>query len=198
MRDPGIGTVAVTAPAHGLTSGTRILIANYGGHPSYNGYHTVTVLDENTLTLPILFAGNDAAKGVWVILDEDNRYHAFTDAGATAMLTLRADPREDHVIYDTAGSSFLRVWLKVSCSRTGFIKRFEDRHGAIGIGPLDVVVCGVNDRPVVLPDPVGLDVLEPLITPATPLAAVLADGCGSLVQPAAGFGYERPCRCSGA
>ena len=173
---PGSAPVAVTVPAHGLTSGTRILIANYGGHPSYNGYHTVTVLDENTLTLPILFAGNDAAKGVWVILDEDNRYHAFTDAGATAMLTLRADPREDHVIYDTAGSSFLEGLAEGELFTDRFYQAVEDRHGAIGIGPLDVVVCGVNDRPVVLPDPVGLDVLEPLITPATPLAAVLADG----------------------
>lgn len=173
---PGEAPVTVHAPSHGLASGTEILIANYGGHPSYNGYHAVTVLDADTFTLPIFYVDNHASKGVWVVLDESNRYHVVTDKGATVNLTLRADPREDHIIYDASTSAFLNTLAEGERYTNRFYQAVVDSHGAIGVGPIDIVVVGLNDTPVARPDPEGLSILNPLLTPSNTLEQVLSSG----------------------
>jgi VCBS repeat-containing protein len=173
---PGEAPLTVHAPSHGLASGTEILIANYGGHPSYNGYHAVTVLDADTFTLPIFYVDNEAAKGVWVVLDESNRYNVVTDKGATVALTLRADPREDNMIYDASTSAFLNTLAQGELYTNRFYQAVVDRHGAIGIGPIDIVVVGLNDTPVARPDPEGLSILNPLLTPSNTLEQVLSSG----------------------
>ena len=173
---PGQTPVTLLAPGHGLADGTEILIANYGGHPSYNGFSTVTVVDADTLTIPRFFVDNDDAKGVWVVLSETNRYHAVTDVGAAVDLTLRADIREDHLIYDASTSSFLNGLAEGERFTNRFYQAVVDSHGAIGIGPVDVEVVGLNDPPIVLPDPDGLGVLAPLVNPSNTLAQVLANG----------------------
>ena len=52
---PGVSPVTVNAPAHGLANGTTVLVSGYGGHPSYNGYHVVTVTGTDSFTLPVAF-----------------------------------------------------------------------------------------------------------------------------------------------
>jgi VCBS repeat-containing protein len=169
-------TVTIRSPSHGLSSGTEILIANYGGHPSYNGYHTVTVLDNDTFTIPQFFVDNDSAKGVWVVLTDSNRYHAVTDVGATVDLTLRADIREDHLIYNAATSSFLNGLAEGERYTNRFYQAVADSHGAIGIGPVDIVVVGLNDTPTAPPDPDGLSILTPLVNSSNSLENVLSEG----------------------
>ena len=172
----GAMPVAVHAPGHGLTSGTRVLIANYGGHASYNGYHTITVVDADTFTIPNYYSGNHAVKGVWAILNEANRYNATTPAGAAVTLTLRSDPREDNFVYKASVSAFLDGLAEGEVYVDRFWYAVEDRHGAIGLGPVDVEVTGLNDTPVGNPDADSLAVLDPLVTVSNTLDEVLSGG----------------------
>lgn len=173
---PGAQPVTVTSSNHLLSSGAEVLIANYGGHPSYNGYHTITVIDDHTFTIPRFYVDNHSDKGIWVILNESNRYAAVTDVGATVNLTLRADPDEDHVIYDANASSFLRGLAEGKLHTNRFWYAIEDSHGAIGIGPVDVIVEGINDPPVPRPDPDSLHLLLPIVDGTNTLAVVLEQG----------------------
>lgn len=173
---PGATPVTVTAPAHGLTSGDEILIANYGGHPSYNGYHVVTVVDADSFTIPTFYIDDAPDKGVWVLLNESNRYDALTDVGAVVSLDLRANPEEDHLLYDASVSAFLQGLAEGERYTNRFFYAVEDSHGAIGIGPIDVVVEGVNNTPVPNPDPGALEQLAPLVNGSNTLADVLAGG----------------------
>lgn len=172
----GSSPVTVQAPGHGLVTGTEILIANYGGHPTYNGYHTATVVNADAFTIPVFYVDDDADKGAWVILNESNRYAAVTDVGAGVGLTLRADPTEDHILYDAAASAFLNGLAEDELYTNRFYVAVEDSHGGIGLGPVDVVVRGLNDPPVPGPDPDGLGVLDPLLNASNTLEEVLAGG----------------------
>ena len=100
--------VTVHAAAHGLSTGDEVLIANYGGHPSYNGYHIVRVVDADSFEIPRFFVDDHSVRGVWVQLNESNRYNAITDVGAIVTLTLRANSREDHIAYDATASADLQ------------------------------------------------------------------------------------------
>lgn len=173
---PGQMPVTVHAPGHGLNTGEEILIANYGGHPSYNGYHGVRVLDADTFAIPRFFVDDHPDKGVWVRLDESNRYEAVTDVGSVATLTLRADPREDHIIYNATASAYLQGLAEGELYANRLYYAVEDRNGGIGIGPLDVVVVGVNNPPEPQPDPDSLDQLDPLVDASNTLENVLSGG----------------------
>ncbi len=172
----GAMPVTVHAPAHGLSTGTEVLIANYGGHASYNGYHVATVVDADTFTIPCYYKDNDAVKGLWTVLDETNRYNAVSQAGASVLLTLRATPQEDNFLYDASVSAFLNGLAEGEVYTDRFWYAVEDRHGAIGVGPVDVEVTGLNDTPVAGPDPGSLGVLEPLVTASNSLDDVLSGG----------------------
>ena len=87
---PGASPVTVTAPAHGLVNGTTVLISGYGGHPSYNGYHVVTVTGTDTFTLPVAFVDNAATKGLWTVLTNGNRLATTSKDGAEVTLEIRA------------------------------------------------------------------------------------------------------------
>jgi VCBS repeat-containing protein len=173
---PGAAPVTVQAPAHGLSSGDEILVANYGGHPSYNGTHAVTVLDDDSFTLPRFFVDDHPDRGVWVVLNEATRYAALTDVEAEVTLVLRADPREDHILYDASASSFLQGLAEGELYTNRLYYAVADRNGGIGIGTLDVVVVGVNNTPVARPDPSSLGQLDPLVGGSNTLADVLAGG----------------------
>lgn len=190
---PGEAPVTVRAPGHGLATGAAILIANYGGYPTYNGYQTVTVVDEDTFTIPVYFVDDQADKGLWVVLNDDNRYHIVTDVGATVDLVLRADVREDCLIYDAAASAFLKGVAEGENYTNRFYQAVQDSHGAIGIGPVDVVVSGINDTPVAPPDPSGLSVLDPLVSPSNTLENVLASGLELLYTLPAASGAAARC-----
>ncbi len=173
----GSQPVIVHAPAHGRTSGDEVLIANYGGHASYNGPHVVTVLDADRFTVPVFYVDNAPDKGVWVILNEATRYETETDVGATVKLALRADQTLDHIIYDANASAFLRTLAEGQLYTNRFWYAVEDSHGGIGIGPIDVIVEGVNDPPVVNPDPDSLGELLPIVDGTTnTLETVVAEG----------------------
>jgi len=173
---PGQTPVAVHAPAHGLSTGEKVLIANYGGHSSYNGYHTVSVLDDDTFTIAKFFVDNHAEAGVWVRLDESNRYAAVTDVGAAVTLILRADQQEDHMIYNAATSAFLQGLAEDELYTNRFYYAVADSHGGIGIGPLDVVVTGLNNAPSPQDDPAALGLLGPLVNAGSTLENVLSGG----------------------
>jgi VCBS repeat-containing protein len=173
---PGESPVIVHSPAHGLTSGTELLIANYGGHMSYNGSHVITVLDADSFSIPRFFVDNDPVRGVWVVLNDANRYQATTDVGAVVTLNLRADPREDHLIYDANPSAFLNGLAEGETFTNRFYYAVTDQQGGIGIGPVAIVVTGLNDTPVASPDPNDLGGLDPLVGGSNTLESVLDDG----------------------
>lgn len=182
----GAQPVTVHSSAHGLTSGTEVLIANYEGHPSYNGVHEVTVLDDDSFTIPRFYVDDHANRGVWVVLNESNRYDAVTDVEATVKLVLRADQQEDHLIYDASASAYLQGLAEGELYTNRLYYAVEDTHGGIGIGPLDVVVVGENNTPVALPDPDTLGQLGPLVNESNTLEGVLSDGLDLMyVLPAA-------------
>ena len=168
--------VTVTSLQHGLSNGDTVLIANYGGHASYNGYHVVTVVDADTFTIPKFFVDDAPEKGVWVVLDDGNRYAATTDVGADVTLTLRANATEDHLIYDASVSDFLQGLAEGETYTNRFYYAVEDSHGGIGIGAIDMIVEGVNNTPVALPDADSLDILDPLVGTNGSLSQVLATG----------------------
>ena len=184
----GVSPVTVHAPAHGLATGADVLIANYGGHATYNGYHAITVIDADTFTIPVYFVDNDAFKGVWVVLNDSNRYDAVTDVGAEVTLITRANAYEDCFIYNAAASTFLKGVAEGEKYTNRFYQAVKDSRGAIGIGPVDVVVDGINDTPVSHPDPDGIDVLNPLVTASNTLENVLSVGLDLLytLPPASG------------
>lgn len=59
--------VRVTAPAHGLAEGDRILITG-SGKAEYNGEFTVSIINAGSFSIPVVFdatTGNPATKGTW-------------------------------------------------------------------------------------------------------------------------------------
>ena len=172
----GAAPVTVHAPAHGLASGTEILIANYGGHPSYTGYHVITVVDDDTFTIPVSYVDDHAQKGMWAILNDANRLQITTAAGAPVALTLRDDPSENHLVYRAGDSDFLDGLAEGERFDDTFWYAVEDSHGAIAIGPVTVEITGVNDAPAPGDDPGGLGILDPLVSPSNTLEQVLANG----------------------
>ncbi len=57
----------ITAPAHHLQSGDRVLITG-AGNAAYNGEFEVTVVNANSFSIPVTYdaaAGNPSVKGVW-------------------------------------------------------------------------------------------------------------------------------------
>ena len=173
---PGQMPVTVHAPAHGLSTGDEVLIANYGGHPTYNGYHAVRTVDEDSFEIPRFFVEDHPDRGVWVVLNEANRYTAMTDVGAAVTLILRANPQEDHILYNASVSAFLQGLAEGELYTNRLYYAVQDRNGGIGIGPLDVVVAGVNNPPESRPDPAPLDLLAPLATESNTLEDVLSGG----------------------
>jgi hypothetical protein len=189
---PGAAPVTVQSPAHGLSTGNEIQVANYGGHPSYNGYHAVTVLDDDSFTLPKFFVDDHPDRGVWVVLNEATRYATLTDVDAAVTLILRANPQEDHILYDASGSAFLQGLAEGELYTNRLYYAVADRNGGMGIGTLDVVVVGVNNPPVAQPDPGSLGLLDPLVGGSTTLEDVLSGGLDLMyVLPPASGGTGR-------
>ena len=173
---PGATPVTVSAPAHGLTSGDTILLANYGGHPSYNGYLVVTVVDADTFTIPRVFVDDHAAKGVWVRAADATATTITSSLGAGVSLLLRADVTEDHLLYDASVSAYLQGLSQNELCTNRVYYTVRDRHGESGIGHVDFVVTGVNNAPIAQPDPGSVAGLNPLVTSSNSLPAILGSG----------------------
>ena len=63
-----VAPLQVTSVAHGLATGDRVLISG-SGKADYNGEFTVTVVDANSFSIPLVFdaaTGNPAVKGTWL------------------------------------------------------------------------------------------------------------------------------------
>lgn len=172
----GVSPVAVSSLGHGLTSGDRILISGYGGHPSYNGFQTVTVIDEDTFNIPVSFVDNASPAGIWAILIEEDQYTITTDIGAEVSLTLRPDVNESHLIYDASTSLFLNGLQEGELYTNLFYYAVADSHNGVSIGEIRMVVIGLNDTPLAAPDPDGVNVLDPLVTVSNTLAEILNGG----------------------
>jgi VCBS repeat-containing protein len=166
--------VLVTSPQHGLENGTVILISLYGGHPSYDGYHAVTVLDQDTFTIPVAYVDDAAAKGVWGILNDDNRLETVSARGATVRLEIRTDRIETSVVYNPRTSTDLNGLSAGSNGLDTFFYAVEDRHGAVSLAPVLVTVQGVNDLPEVVADPGSVAGLDSLVQTNRPLDQILA------------------------
>jgi hypothetical protein len=64
---PAAVPTRISATAHGLASGDRIVVGG-SGQSAYNGEHAVTVIDANTFSIPVPWdaaTGDPAVKGSW-------------------------------------------------------------------------------------------------------------------------------------
>jgi hypothetical protein len=188
---PGQAPVTVTATGHGLENGTVILIAGYGGHPSYNGYHTITLIDADTFSIPVLFVDDHAQKGNWVILNDDNRLNTTTAKGTAVRLEIRTDRIETSIVYNPRASAYLNGLSVVDPPEPdSFYYAAQDSHGAIGLARVTVNVSGVNDAPEPAADPASLSALDTLLQDAHShtLEGVLADSVPLFqIPPASGL-----------
>ncbi|MDD2599342.1 MAG: Ig-like domain-containing protein [Kiritimatiellae bacterium] len=166
--------VTVHSTAHGLSTGTRIVISGYAGHPSYNGTHVVTVVDADQFTIPVVYVDNASPAGVWGALDDDSRLTATSMLGASVTLDIRVQRAETHLIYNPRGSETLRAISAGAFLMDTFYYALSDSHGAISIGQVDITVAGENDDPVVNADPDSLRILNPLVGGGNTLATVLS------------------------
>lgn len=170
----GSAPVTVTAPAHGLQTGAVVLISGYGGHPSYNGYHPVTVTGTDTFTLPVTFVDDAAEKGLWTVLDDTNRFATTSAHGASVTLEIRADRKRTNVIYNPRPSAHLNGLAAGESDADTFHYAVEDGSGAVSLAPITVNVAGANDAPVPADNPPGLAALSPLVTGGATLPQVLS------------------------
>lgn len=170
----GVSPVTVTAPAHGLATGTTVLISGYGGHPSYNGYHVVTVTGTDTFTLPVAFVDDAATKGLWTVLNNDNRLATTSKDGAAVTLEIRANRTQTNVVYNPRPSAWLDGLADGESSTDTFYCAVEDNRGAVSLALLSVTVSGVNNDPIPSDNPPGLAALDPLLTGGTTKTQLLA------------------------
>lgn len=157
--DPGATPVTVTSPGHGLVNNTVILISGYGGHPSYNTFHRVTVVDEDTFTLPVLFVDEGwvtPEPGVWAVLTDENRLQAETERGGEVSLEIRTDRIETSMVYNPLPSSYLDALPKDAIGLDSFYYAVEDSHGAVSLAKVTLRVTGRNDDPIPVADPPAL------------------------------------------
>jgi VCBS repeat-containing protein len=183
---PGVSPVTVTAPGHGLQTGTTVLISGYGGHPSYNGYQVVTVTGADTFTLPIPFVDDAATKGLWTVLTNDNRLSTTSKDGAAVTLEIRANRNQTNLVYNPRPSAFLDGLADGESSTDTFYYAAEDNHGAVSLAQLSVVVAGVNNAPIPSDNPPGLVALNPLLTGGTTAPQLLANSTVLHLLPASG------------
>ena len=152
--------VIVQSTNHGLANGTVILISSYGGHPSYNGFQAVTVLNSDEFSIPVRFIDNDPEKGVWAVLNDGNRLSAISRLKAAVTLEIRADRNRTSVIYNPRNSTVLDGLALGETAFDSFYYAAEDRHGAVSLGLVMVEVAGLNDTPRPMADPPSLSALQ--------------------------------------
>lgn len=153
--------VAVTSPGHGLATGDVLLISGYGGHPSYNGFHLVTVIDSDTFSIPVVYVDNAPAKGQWGILTDANRLNAVSEHGATVQLEIRVDRIETSIVYNPLTSEYLNGLAAGETEPDAFFYAVADSHGAVSFASVTILVDGRNDAPQPGIDPPSLADLPP-------------------------------------
>ncbi|MBL9139747.1 MAG: tandem-95 repeat protein, partial [Verrucomicrobiales bacterium] len=159
----GESPVTVTSADHGLSDGEVILISGFGGHASYNGFHVVDVINDNTFTLPIPFVGTNAANGVWTVLTDGNRLRAASFHDADVRLEIRTDSLETSLVYNPRTSSYLNGLAADDPPELDhFYYAVADRHGAVSLARVDILVAGVNDAPEPVVDPGAIESIRDL------------------------------------
>ncbi|WP_193211276.1 Ig-like domain-containing protein [Luteolibacter marinus] len=171
---PGASPVTVTAAGHGLATGDVILISGYGGHPSYNGYQEITVVDGDSFTIPVGFVDDAPAKGLWTMLDDSNRLATTSALGAQVNLEIRANRIQTNVVYDPRVSEYLNGLRQVDSATDSFYYAVEDNDGAVSLALVSIDVAGVNDAPVPADDPDGLASLDGLLGGGLTLGELLS------------------------
>lgn len=161
----GQSPVGVGAAAHGLADGAMVLISGYGGHPSYNGYHEVTVTGPDSFSIPIEFIDDDSTKGLWTVLNDDNRLATTSALGAAVSLEIRADRTLTNVVYNPRPSAELDGLADGETAADTFYYAVQDTHGAVSLERITVNVAGENDLPVPVDNPPGIAVLDSLVSP---------------------------------
>lgn len=159
----GASPVTVTSPAHGLETGATVLISGYGGHPSYNGYQTVTVTGPDSFTLPIEFVDDSSTKGLWAELGNTNRLSTVSKHGGAVTLEIRANRSQTNLVYNPRPSAYLDGLANGESATDSFYYAVEDNHGAVSLAQISVQVAGVNNSPIPSDNPAGLTVLNPLL-----------------------------------
>jgi VCBS repeat-containing protein len=154
--EPGQVPVTVVAPDHGLESGQMILISGYGGHPSYNAFHGVTVVDEHSFAIPVIFVDNAPVKGAWGILTDLDRLTATSHHGADVRLEIRVDRIETSIVYNPLPSAYLDGLAEGETGIDWFYYAVEDSHSAVSFAKVTVNVAGRNDPPQPVADPPAL------------------------------------------
>lgn len=157
--------VTVTSVGHGLQDGEVILISSYQGHPSYNNYHEVGNVTEDSFTIPITFVDNvgGATKALWARLDDSNRFQTQSAFDATVTLEIRADRTETNIVYNALSSAELNALADSESVVDSFYYAVEDTSGAVSLALVEVPVDGVNDAPVPTDDPPGILAIAPFV-----------------------------------
>ncbi len=168
-----VSPVTVHSVSHGLTSGDLIVISGYGGHPSYNGEHAVTVLDADSFTIPVVYVDDAVTKGIWGRLNDGSRLEATSSLGASVALNIRVDREETHLIYNPRGSAILNAISLNSNLVDRFYYAVADSHDALSIGQVDITVIGLNELPAIDADPDSLTVLDSYVSSSNSLSSIL-------------------------
>ena len=182
----GLAPVLVKSPAHGLSEGATILLSGYAGHPSYRGYHAVSVVDADSFTIPVRYVDNAAAKGEWAILTDTGRLAATSALGVPVSLDLRAQRAETSILYDPTRSAALNQLAEGETGTDTFYCAVADRHGAVSIGEIQMLVAGRNDTPLAQPDPDPLSSLASGLTCAELQDRLAQVGVDYALPPASG------------
>ena len=156
--------ILVTSPSHGLASGNSVLISGYGGHPSYNAFHAVTVVDSNSFILPAPYVDNAPVKGIWASFTAQPSLTATSALGAAVTLEIRADRSETSVVYNPRPSAELQRLALGAQTNDTFYYGLQDSHQAVSLGRVTVTVTGVNDTPHAIALPLSLASLAPILT----------------------------------
>ncbi len=167
-----------SAQPHGLSNNATVLISGYGGSEEYNAFHTITVVDADTFSIPVAFdSSSPAENGVWAPLTSSGNLSTTSTQGAQVQLELRADRIETNIVYNPRASETLNALAQGESVTDTFWYAVSDRHSAVSLAPVSIIVDGVNDIPVAGPDPQGVSSLQPLITDilgATPTLSQIA------------------------
>lgn len=98
-----IAPLLVTSPGHGLSDGARIIVR--GSLTAYDGSHLVTVVDENSFTLPIAFDTDPVERGVWSVKSGDIvNFEGTGGGGAGVKITSPGHGLDNGTVIEIQGS----------------------------------------------------------------------------------------------
>ena len=194
----GTATI-ITSAAHGLETGMSVVLVGVVNPAVVNGSRVVTVIDENTFSIPIpLTVAATFSRAHWIPVPV--RLTATTPLGASVTLNTRANPQANNIVYNAAVSTQLQALAEGEQTEDGFWYVFVDAYEAPAVAYVSLTVTGVNnppevtdDPPLDLPDDFGDDWADILTNRLTVLTVLVppesgVTGCADLIVAEKGKG----------